>query len=66
MMKNKQILGIITLVLAGVATYMGYSESQGLASSLSSAFNGQPSDNVMLKYVAAGLLAAAGVFLLKK
>jgi len=65
-MKNKQILGIIVLILAGVAAYMGYSESQGLSSSLSSAFNGQPSDNVMLKYVAAGVLAAAGVFLLKK
>ncbi len=65
-MKNKKILGIIALVLAGVAGYMGYSESQGLTSSLSSAFNGQPSDNAMLKYVAAGLLAAAGIFLLKK
>ena len=65
-MKNKKILGIVALILAGVAGYMGYSESQGLSSSLSSAFNGQPSDNVMLKYVAAGVLAVAGVFLLKK
>ena len=65
-MKNRQILGVVALILAGVAAYMGYSESQGLSSSLSSAFNGQPSDNVMLKYVAAGLLAAAGLFLLKK
>ncbi len=65
-MNNRKILGVIALILAGVAGYMGYSESQGLSSSLSSAFNGQPSDNVMLKYIAAVVLAAAGLFLLKK
>ena len=65
-MNTTKILGIVALVLAGVAGYMGYSESQGIGSSLSSAFNGQPSDNVMMKYIAAGVLAVAGVFLLKK
>jgi hypothetical protein len=45
---------------------MGYSESQGLSSSLSSAFNGQPSDNVMIKYIAAAILAVVGIGLLKK
>ena len=65
-MNTTKIIGIIALILAGVVGYMGYSESQGVASSLSSAFNGEPSDNVMLKYITAGVLAIAGFFLLKK
>ena len=65
-MKITKIIAIVALVLAGVAVYMGYSESQGVASSLSSTFNGQPSNNVMIKYVIAGVLAVIGVFLLKK
>ena len=66
MMKNKQIVGLVLLIIAAVVGYMGYSESQGLTSSFSSAFSGQPSDNVMYKYIAAGLLAITGVFFLKK
>ena len=65
-MNTTKIIAIVTLVLAGVAGYMGYSESQGLSSSLSSAFNGEPSDNVIIKYIAAGVLAVVGVVLLKK
>ena len=65
-MKTTKIIAIISLVLAGVAGYMGYAESQGLGSSLSSAFNGQPSDNVMIKYAIAGVLAVVGIVLLKK
>ena len=65
-MKIKQILGIMALILAGVVVYMAYSESQGIVSSLSSALNAQPSDNVMLKYAASGILAVLGIFLLKK
>ena len=65
-MGTKKIVGLVLLVLAGVAGYMGYSESQGVASALSSTFNGQPSDNVMIKYIVAGVLAVAGIFILKK
>ncbi|MCK5881338.1 MAG: DUF3185 family protein [Sinobacterium sp.] len=65
-MKNKQILGIVLLIVAAVVAYMGYSESQGLASSFSSAFNNQPSDNVVIKYIAAAVLAVAGIVVLKK
>ena len=64
-MSTKKIVGIGLIAAAGVAAYMGNSESQGLASSLSSAFNGQPSDNVMIKYIAAAVLGVAGVFALK-
>ena len=48
-MKTKQIIGIVALIASGVMAYMGYSDSQGLTSSLSSAINGSPSDNTMLK-----------------
>ena len=65
-MKITKIIAIVALVLAGVAGYMGYSESQGIGSSLSSAFNGQPSDNVLIKYIASGVLAVIGIFFLKK
>jgi len=65
-MKITKIIAIVAFILAGVAGYMGYSESQGLGSSFSSAFNGQPSDNVIIKYVVAGVLAVIGLFLLKK
>ena len=65
-MKNKQIVGIVLLIAAAVAAYMGYSESQGFASSFSSAFNNKPSDNVMIKYIATAVLAAVGIVLLKK
>jgi hypothetical protein len=65
-MKITKIMAIVALVLAGVAGYMGYNESQGVSSSLSSAFNGQPSDNVMIKYIVAGALAVVGIILLKK
>jgi len=65
-MKTTQIAGIAIIVIAGFVAYMGYSESQGLSSSLSSAFKGQPSDNVMLKYGLAAVLGVVGVVLLKR
>lgn len=64
--KTKKILGLGLLLLACVVGYMGYSESQGIGSSLSSALNGSPSDNVMIKYIIAAVLAGVGVFLIKK
>ena len=45
---------------------MGYSESQGLGASLSRAFSGQVSDNVMIKYAIAAVLAMVGIVLLKR
>lgn len=45
---------------------MGYSEAQGLSSTLSSTFEGNPGNSVMIKYIAAGVLAVAGLFLIKK
>ncbi len=65
-MKATQIAGIVIIVIAGFVAYMGYSESQGLSSSLSSAFKGQPSDNVMIKYIASAILAVAGFVLFKR
>ncbi len=65
-MKTTQIAGIVIIVIAGFVAYMGYAESQGLSSSLSSAFIGQPSDNVMLKYGTAAILGVVGFVLFKR
>lgn len=65
-MTTKQIVGIGLLVIAGIVGYMGYSEAQGLSSTLSSTFEGNPGDSVMIKYIAAGVLAVAGLFFIKK
>lgn len=65
-MKTTRMLGIGLLVVAGAVGYMGYSESQGLGSTLSSTFEGTPSDSVMIKYVAAAVIAGLGIFLIKK
>ena len=65
-MKTTQIVGIVVMVIAGFVAYMGYSESQGLSSSLSNAFSGQPSDNVILKYAAAAILGVVGIVLFKR
>ncbi len=65
-MKTTQIIGIVLFIVAAVVAYMGYSESQGIASSLSSTFNGQPSDNVMLKYLLSGVATVAAIVLLKR
>jgi uncharacterized protein DUF3185 len=65
-MKTTRILGIGLLLAAGAVGYMGYSESQGLGSALSSTFEGTPGDSVLIKYAAAAVLAGLGVFLIKK
>ena len=65
-MKKTQIAGIVIIVIACFVAYMGYSESQGLSSSLSSTFNGQPSDNVMIKYIVSVVLGVAGIILFKR
>jgi hypothetical protein len=53
-------------VAAGAVGYMGYSESQGLGSALSSTFEGTPGDSVLIKYVAATVLAGLGIFFIRK
>ena len=65
-MKRNKIIAIALLLAAGALGYMGYSESQGIGSALSSTFEGNPGDSVMIKYVLAGVLAVAGLVLLRK
>ena len=65
-MGTNKIIAIVLFIAAGVAGFMGHQESQGLASSLSSALDGNPGDNVMIKYIAAAVLTVGGIVLLKK
>jgi len=65
-MSKNRIIGIAALVLALVAAYLGYNESQGLSSSFSSAVNGSPSDNVLMKYGIAFILGVIGLVLVKR
>jgi membrane protein implicated in regulation of membrane protease activity len=63
--KNKNIIGIILLILAAVIAYMGFDESRGIAG-LSSAFSDLPSDSVMIKYAIAAILAVIGLFFMRR
>ena len=65
-MKKNKMIGIGLLVAAGVVGYMGYSEAQGIGSALSSTFDGNPGNSVLIKYVGAVILVLAGAFFIKK
>ncbi len=66
MKKNKKFIALVFFVIAIGLAYMGYSESQGVGSSLAGAISGSPTDSVMFKYISAAVLAVAGLILLKK
>ena len=61
-----KIVGIVLLIVAVYIGYMGYTESQGVVSSVTSVFSGKPTDNVMLKYIAALVSGVIGLYFLKK
>jgi uncharacterized membrane protein YidH (DUF202 family) len=61
-----KIIGLIIIIGAVGLGYMGYQESQGVASQLSSAFNGQPTDHVLIKYIGAAILGALVLLIVKK
>jgi hypothetical protein len=65
MKKNKNIIGIILLILAAVIAYMGYDQSKGIAG-LASAFDDLPSDSVMIKYAIAAILAVIGLSFMRR
>ncbi|QFR49354.1 DUF3185 family protein [Sulfurimonas lithotrophica] len=66
MKKNKMFFALALIVIAIGIAYTGYSESKGAISVVSNAINGRPTDSVMIKYVAAAVIALGGLFLLKK
>ncbi len=61
---DKKIIGLVFLVVAAGVGYMGYNESQGAVSQISDAINGNPTDNVMIKYIIAAALGVAGLYML--
>jgi hypothetical protein len=64
---DKKLIGLVFIVIAAGVGYMGYNESQGAVSQISSALNGNPTDDVMIKYISAAVLGVAGLyFLLRK
>ena len=62
-MGQKQIGGIVLIVVGLGLAYWGYEESGSLGSSLNQAFSGSPSDNVMIKYIGGAASLAVGTFL---
>jgi hypothetical protein len=64
-MNQKKIGGIVLIVLGVVIAYTGYEMSGSIGNQLNSAFNGSPTDNVMVRYVAGAVSFAVGVFLVK-
>jgi len=65
-MKPKQSAGIVLLVAAGVAGYWGYERSQSLAGKLGKLVEGAPSNEVIIAYGAAAVLAVVGLLLIKR
>ena len=61
-----KIIGIVLLVAGLGLAYWGYQESGGLGSQVNELMQGSPSDNVMIKYIAGAVCAAAGVFLVMR
>ena len=62
-MGQKQIGGIVLIIVGLGLAYWGYEESSSLGSSLNQAFSGSPSDNVMIKYIGGAASLAVGAFL---
>ena len=60
-----RMLGIVLILLAAGLGYLGYQESQEVGAQLSSAFSGEPTDNVMYYYIGAVAVFVAGWWLVK-
>lgn len=58
---NKKIIGVVLLAAGGVLAYLGYAESQKLASQVAQVFTGSPTNKAMYFYIAAGVLGVAGL-----
>ncbi|HIC44177.1 MAG TPA: DUF3185 family protein [Sulfurimonas sp.] len=65
MSKNK-IIGIASLVLALIAAYMGYSQSQGISASLSNEINASLSNKALIKYTISIVFGVIGLILIKR
>lgn len=62
-MGPKRIAGIVLIIVGAIVAFMGYQESQGVASSIASAVEGSPGDSVMYKYIGGAVAVLAGIFL---
>jgi hypothetical protein len=58
------ILGIILLVVGIGLAYWGYQMSDSLGSQLNSAFNGSPTDKVIMFYIGGAVSFVVGLYLL--
>lgn len=61
-----KLLGIVLLVIAAGLAWSGYEQSQAVASKISSALTGGPTDRVMYFYGGAAVCAALGLWRLVK
>lgn len=61
----KKIGGIVLIIIGIGVAYTGYEMSQSVGNQIGAAFNGSPTDSVMLRYVAGAVSAAVGAFLVK-
>lgn len=64
-MGPKRILGIALIIAGAIAAFMGYQESQGIASSINNVVEGSPGDSVMIKYIGGAVSVVVGAFLTK-
>jgi len=62
-MNQKQLIGIILLVVGAALLFMGYNASQSVGSQLRQVFAGSISDRTMMLYVGGVACVALGAFL---
>jgi hypothetical protein len=63
---SQKLVGLVLLVAGAGLAFWGYQMSGAFGSQFSSAFSGSPSDGVMWRYIAGGVSAAVGLFLVAK
>ena len=63
---NKQMIGIVLLMVGVGLLIWGYNISQSVSGQISQAFSGSPGDKAMIIYIVGGICAAIGLFSLIK
>ena len=64
-MGPRRIAGIALIALGLFLAWTGYEMSGSVTNQLNEAFNGSPSDNVMLRYIAGAACVVAGGLIAK-
>ena len=65
-MGNTKIIAVVLLALGAILLFFGFNASQSPIEELGEAFTGRYSDQTMAYFIAGGVAAVAGLFMLVK